>query len=247
MLSNNSSLKYSIKDIEGLQNCKPVSIDYQVPELFAVSDEDKTVRWVRQLNEDNAELIAELVSEVLTPQLVDSFVKAGFERIVFNYEFARPFCRCCLALYRKLQMRELYADLMKCCQSYFQNRQQWTPLERILSSKKKTNQSDVPKMEKKTRMTKRRSYATIYLACALLEIKFMTPSIFIYILKDCLKSTIVDDLELATLLLENSSSVIVKFQNGDKEKFMEVVPRLEQLAEMKLIDQKCVALVEVLK
>ena len=245
MLSSNGAfLHYSIEEIEQLQNSKPVPVEYLVPELFQVSDEDKIIRWVRQLNETNVELIAGLAADVITVELVESFVKAGFERIVFDFKFAKPFCHCCLSLYRKLQMRELYAELMKCCQNYFTNRQQWTPLERILMSKRKTNQSDVPKMEKKTKMTKRRSFATIYLASSLLEIKFMTPTIFIFILRECIKSNVADDLELATLLLTNSAKDILKFQNSDKAKFMDLVPRLEQLSELNLLSPN---VVEILK
>eukprot|EP00835_Amoeboradix_gromovi_P001985 NODE_102_length_20354_cov_0.272018.p7 type:complete len:245 gc:universal NODE_102_length_20354_cov_0.272018:11782-12516(+) len=232
-----SSLNYSIREIESLQNCKLTPLDIKVPELFSVSALDKSVRWVRQLNENNIDLVAGLVAEILTPEIVEPFVRAGFERIVFNYEFAKPFCYCCVAIFRKTQMREVYSVLMKCCQLYFTNRQQWMPLERILQSKRKTNQADVPKMEKKTKMTKRRSFATIYLASALLEVKFLSPSIYIFILRDCLKSnTTLDDLELASLLLETSAEYIVKFQNSDKEKFSELMPRLEQLTEMKLLN-----------
>ena len=234
MLSN-SSFKYSVREIELLQSIKPVEYSFKVPELFKVSDEEKAVRWIRQLTDNNFDVITTLIEGILTPEMTESFVGAGFDRIVYDSEFSVNFCKCCVLLYQKLQMRELYASLMKCCQSHFTSRQQWTPLEKILISKRKTNQSDVPKMEKKTLMTKKRSFATIYLAASLLHVKFMSPSIFTFILKDCIKSTVPDDLELASKLLELCRKDILMFPESDKLKFAEIVPRLEKLSDAQLL------------
>eukprot|EP00834_Sanchytrium_tribonematis_P000123 NODE_3_length_80033_cov_0.932970.p39 type:complete len:246 gc:universal NODE_3_length_80033_cov_0.932970:6794-7531(+) len=222
---------YTVDDIEKLQTSSSVQFKASVPELFTISADDKVVRWVRQLNYSNMDQIVILISRDINVNNIEIMIKTGFDRIVLDYEFSSLFCSCCLILLRTYKLKYIYSEIMKFCQTQFINRQQWSVLQRILEIKKKTNKEDVPKLEKKARMTKRRSFATIYLISNLMEIKFLGFSIYLYIIKECIKSSNVDDLQLLSLLLELSYLKVGYISQIEKDKFLEVIPTLENLIE----------------